>query len=230
MARVAETIDVYLEVGQKRTFAAALDWPGWCRRGSDEESALQALVDYGPRYARVFQRTTLKFTPPDDASAFNMVERLKGNDATDFGAANVAPSRDAESFDDEALRRSQTLLRAVWRAFDRAVEAGTGQELSKGPRGGGRDLDRIVGHVLEADGGYLSRLARKVRQDEAAGQDEALAATRKAMLEALEAGARGEIPEHGPRGGALWTPRYFVRRVAWHTLDHAWEIEDRIGS
>ncbi len=27
---------------------------------------------------------------------------------------------------------------------------------------------------------------------------------------------------------ALWTARSFVRRVAWHTLDHTWEIEDRI--
>ncbi len=48
------------------------------------------------------------------------------------------------------------------------------------------------------------------------------------MLAGLGAGARGEIPERGSRGGTLWTPRYFVRRVAWHTLDHAWELEDRI--
>jgi hypothetical protein len=45
---------------------------------------------------------------------------------------------------------------------------------------------------------------------------------------ALAAGARGELPERGPRGGARWTPRSFVRRVAWHVLDHAWEIEDRL--
>jgi hypothetical protein len=25
-----------------------------------------------------------------------------------------------------------------------------------------------------------------------------------------------------------WPPRYVVRRAAWHVLDHAWEIEDRI--
>jgi hypothetical protein len=25
-----------------------------------------------------------------------------------------------------------------------------------------------------------------------------------------------------------WTPRYFVRRMAWHELDHAWEIEARV--
>jgi hypothetical protein len=24
-----------------------------------------------------------------------------------------------------------------------------------------------------------------------------------------------------------WSPRFFVRRSAWHALDHAWEIEDR---
>ena len=34
----------------------------------------------------------------------------------------------------------------------------------------------------------------------------------------------------GPRGGSIWTPRYYVRRSTWHTLDHTWEIEDRIVS
>jgi hypothetical protein len=50
---------------------------------------------------------------------------------------------------------------------------------------------------------------------------------RQAMLKALESAARGEIPERGPRGGVRWTPRYFVRRSAWHVVDHVWEIEDR---
>jgi hypothetical protein len=27
-----------------------------------------------------------------------------------------------------------------------------------------------------------------------------------------------------PKG---WPPRYAARRIAWHALDHAWEIEDR---
>ncbi len=229
MAGSAGTIDVYLEVGRKRTFAAALDWPGWCRRGHDEPSALQALVDAGPRYARALHGSPLTFHPPAEASVFAVVERLAGNAATDFGAANVAPSSDARPLDDAALRRSQALLRAIWRAFDAAVGAATGKELRKGPRGGGRDLDGIVRHVLGGDAGYLSRLARKAPQGTATDPAEALGRTRQAMLEALEAGARGEIPERGPRGGVFWTPRYFVRRVAWHTLDHAWEIEDRLA-
>jgi hypothetical protein len=230
MAAKSETFDVYLEGGKKRTFAGALDWPGWCRRGSDEESALQALVDYGPRYARVLHGTRLGFHAPADVSGLVVVERLHGNDATDFGAANIAPPQDAAPFGDDDLRRSQAILRAVWRAFDRAVEAAHGQELSKGPRGGGRERDGIVRHVLDADGGYLSRVAQKVPKDKGSVLQEALDLTRTIMLEALEAGARGEIPERGPRGGAMWTARYFVRRVAWHTLDHAWELEDRIIS
>jgi hypothetical protein len=24
-----------------------------------------------------------------------------------------------------------------------------------------------------------------------------------------------------------WTARYFLRRAAWHVLDHVWEIEDK---
>ena len=27
-----------------------------------------------------------------------------------------------------------------------------------------------------------------------------------------------------PKG---WPPRYAARRIAWHVLDHAWEMEDR---
>jgi hypothetical protein len=228
MARSSGAIDVYLEVGQKRTLAGALDWPGWCRPGRDEPSALQALVDTGPRYARALHAAGLTFDPPADPSTLKVVERLAGNATTDFGAPDVAPSVDAQPLDDEELNRSRRLLGAIWAAFDAAVEAAAGKELRKGPRGGGRDLDGIVQHVLGADAGYLARLAHKVPKDDEADLAARLASTREAILKALEAARRGEIPERGPRGGAIWSPRYFVRRVAWHALDHAWEIEDRI--
>ena len=39
-------LDVYLELGTKRLFAIAADWPGWARHANDEQSALAALVDY----------------------------------------------------------------------------------------------------------------------------------------------------------------------------------------
>lgn len=221
-------IDVYLEIGEKRTFAGAVDWPGWCRSGRDEESALQALVDYGARYARVLRAKEFKFRVPANASSFVVMERLKGNTTTDFGAPNLAPEKDAKPVNDAELKRYQSMLKACWRAFDAAVRSAKGKELRKGPRGGGRELDGVVRHVLGADGGYLSRLAWKVSQDDAADLSEELKRTRRGILEALTAASHGEVAERGPRGGIRWTPRYFVRRVAWHVLDHAWEIEDRI--
>jgi hypothetical protein len=228
MASKMVQTEIYLEVGQKRIFAGALDWPGWCRVARDEEAALATLVEYAPRYARIFSRTAIDFVPPDDPAAFAVIERLAGTSTTDFGAPDVAPARDAEPFDEAARERCETILGAIWRAFDRAVQAAEGKELRKGPRGGGRERDGIVRHVLGADAAYLRRVGQKFSQDDGAPLDEELSRTREAIRAALAAGARGEIPHQGPRGGALWTPRYFVRRVAWHTVDHLWEIEDRI--
>src|SRR5215203_1850909 len=220
--------EVYLEVGKKKMYAGALDWPGWCRGARDEGTVLKTLVEYAPRYAKIFSRTTIDFVPPNDPTAFVVVERLAGNSTTDFGAPDVAPARDGEPFDEAARERSEAILAAIWRAFDRVVQAAEAKELRKGPRGGGRERDGIVRHVLGADAAYLRRLAQKFSQDEGAPLDDELRRTREAIRTALAAGARGEIPLRGPRGGTLWTPRYFVRRVAWHTVDHLWEIEDRI--
>jgi hypothetical protein len=227
MAQSANKIDVYLEIGKKRAFAGALDWPGWCRSGRDADAALQALVDYAPRYAGVLRPARLGFQSPADASAFAVIERLEGNATTDFGAPAVAPSSDARPVDDAELRRFQALLEACWRAFDAAARAAAGKELRKGPRGGGRDLERITQHVVGGDEGYLSGLGWKVKKSEGADLAEELSRTRQAILDALAAAARGEVSAQGPRGGVRWTPRYFVRRVAWHVLDHVWEIEDR---
>ncbi|HEX6384763.1 MAG TPA: hypothetical protein VF177_08850 [Anaerolineae bacterium] len=221
-------IDVYLEIGKKKTFAGAIEWPGWSRSGRDEGSALQALLEYGPRYGRVLNETGLGFQAPADTAAFTVVERLEGNATTDFGAPDMAPSNDARPVGDEALRRFQALLQACWWAFDAAAEAAVGQELRKGPRGGGRELEGIVQHVLGAEAGYLRQLGWKFKQAERDDLDEEVRRTRLAILEGLAAAARGELPARGPRGGLRWTPRYFVRRVAWHVLDHAWEIEDRV--
>jgi hypothetical protein len=228
MAKSSDRIEVYFEVGQKRTFAGAIDWPGWCRGGRDADTALQALCDSGPRYARALRGSKLGFHAPKDVSAFKVVERLEGNATTDFGAPDAAPAADAEPVDAAALRRYEALLRACWDAFDAAIAAAGDKELRLGPRGGGRQLEGIIQHVLGADAGYLSALGWKLKQEKGADWRAELERTRQALLDGLGAAARGEIAERGPRGGARWSPRYFVRRVAWHVLDHAWEIEDRI--
>lgn len=233
MARPLNKIDVYFEIGKRRTFAGAIGWPGWCRSGRDETSALQALFDYGSRYARVLRSTRLGFEAPNDVSAFTVSERLEGNATTDFGAPGIPPSSDSEPINSAELQRLQKILKACWRAFDANVKIATGKALRTGPRGGGRELKGIIQHVLGSDAGYLAQLGWKLEQGDLDDLDELamqLNQTRQAILKALASAARGEIPARGPRGGVRWKPRYFVRRVAWHVLDHAWEIEDRVLS
>ena len=224
----SEQITIYLEIGQKKTFAGAIEWPGWCRAGRDEAAAIQALLVVGPRYGRILQPTNISFQAPTDSGAFAIVERLVGNATTDFGAPDAAPASDIAPFDENDLRRYEALLPAYWQAFDTAVQSAMGKELRKGPRGGGRELEKIMEHVLGADASYLRQLAWKHKVNSDASPNDELKRIRPAILEALAAAARGELPQQGPRGGKLWPPRYFIRRSVWHLLDHAWEIEDRI--
>jgi hypothetical protein len=219
-----EELNVYLEVGSKRVFAGALNWHGWCRSGRDEDSALEALLAYAPRYASAMSLGGLDFTAPGALADFTVVERMAGNSTTDFGAPAAAPAADSEPIDDDDFSFFRDLLDACWQSLDQAARSARGKPLTLGPRGGGRDLDRIIRHVHEGQLGYLSSLGWKV--DKSTQGDPA--AVRRAVTDGLAAATRGEIAERGPRGGQRWTPRYFVRRSAWHILDHAWEIEDRI--
>src|SRR5204862_2837109 len=138
---VPKPFPVYLEVGKRRVFAGALDWPGWCRSGRDEETALESLLAYAPRYAAAVKKAARGFTLPEKASALDVVERLRGDATTDFGAPAVAPSSDRRPLDDAELERLTALLRACWAAFDASAKAAASAVLRKGPRGGGRDLD-----------------------------------------------------------------------------------------
>ena len=218
---------MYLEVGARRVFAGALDWPGWCRSGRDEESAVGALVEYAPRYARGVKRAAGGFTAPKDPSALRVMERLKGNATTDFGAPGIAPASDGRPLGEAELRRLVALLKACWRAFDQAAEAASAKTLRKGPRGGGRELDAIVSHVLEADVAYLRGLGARHLRPEAKGGPGEMSTLRREFVDALGARARGDPLPEGRRSKTVWSPRYGVRRSAWHSLDHAWEIEDR---
>lgn len=226
---MATRVGVYLEQGAKRTFAGALDWPGWCRQGPTESDALAALLAYGPKYATILAGTRLNFTAPKELSQLVVVERLPGTAATDFGVPGVAPTVDQDRSCSAAdLQRFEMILRAAWRAFDQVVKSTRGKTLATGPRGGGRPLDAIVAHVIEADAGYLTGVGWK--PPKIAGQHGSLAATREAIIAAITASATGAIPPKGPRGGTRWTARYFVRRVAWHVMAHIWEIERRAAA
>jgi hypothetical protein len=223
-----KNMNVYLEMGKKRVIACSVDWPGWYRMARDQASALQNLFDSAPRFARIVASADMNFSPPTTLADINVLERLEGNSTTEFGSPGVVPSVDLSPIPAKELDRFQILLMACWRAFDQAVVDAQGKELRKGPRGGGRDQQGILKHVLDSEASYVSRLGLKYPKYDDPTSLENLELSRRNILEALAAKSHLESPGVGPRGGALWMPRYFVRTVASHLIDHTWELEDRI--
>jgi hypothetical protein len=223
---MARTQKVYLESGDKRVFAAALEWPGWARSGRSPDEALAALVVAGPRYAAAVHKAGLPFVAPNDPSELEVVHRLKGGSGTDFGVPGLWPEEDDRPIGKAERERLAAILEGSWAVFDAATKAAKGIELRKGPRGGGRDLDKIASHVQEAEEAYVVQFGAK-RSVIERGLGDATARRRMAILDVLAKKASGKpLPE--PSGvGKPWNARYFVRRTAWHVLDHAWEIEDR---
>ena len=222
-------MDVYLELGTKRVFAGALDWPGLCRTARDQDGAMTALLAYGPRYAGVLAAAGVRprFSAPKRLLDLVVAERLEGNATTDFGAPSIAPTADALSVKPADQRTLWAVLEACWAALDRAASGAAGVELARGPRGGGRDLEVILEHVFGAEASYAGKIGVRLAAPTAGSQS--AAAHRGDVLAGLAQAATVGVPLSGPRGGAMWSPRYFVRRAAWHVLDHAWEIEDRSG-
>lgn len=219
---MASTRRVYLEVGARRVFAGAIEWPGWCRSARDEQGALQALLDYAPRYAKAVGSAGGSFKPPARASTFDVVERLPGNATTDFGAPGGRPAADDRTLSKAEADRLLAIQRACWRFLDKIATKHRDAKLRKGPRGGGRELEAIVLHVWQSDLDYQWEMGGTLR-DETGADD-----VRKSFVEAFAARVRGAEPTRKRRSGTFWTPRYAVRRSCWHVLDHAWEIEDRV--
>lgn len=220
--------EIYLEIGKKKVFAVSIHWPGWARSGKDESSALQAMINSSKRYAVVIRETGLDFDAPQHHADFVIIGRLTGSLTTDFGAPDAVFPDDWEPLSPNEIERYQAIISACWNAFDRAVEAAAGKELRKGPRGGGRDLNRMISHVIEAEEGYLRALGVNPFTDKDLSDQEKNIHLRKAALEGIELSASGKIERIGPRGGKRWPVSFFARRAAWHALDHAWEIEDRL--
>lgn len=191
------------------------------RSGKTPEAAVSALVDYGERYARIARAAGVAFAPPASVDEIEVVERVEGGSGTEFGVPGVAAREEAGDVSARDLDRMLALLRAAWGAFDGASAAARGRQLRTGPRGGGRSREKMTGHVADAEAAYVGQLGSRPPRDAS------LEELRDAFVAALTARVRGE-PLPNPRNTKRpWSPRYAVRRSAWHSLDHAWELEDR---
>lgn len=177
------------------------------------------MAAYAPRYAPVAKKAKLPFDSPSVGS-LRVVERIAGDASTEFGVPAQVTTQDVKPLGAEEAKRLASIVAAAWSVFD-DVAARAPAELRKGPRGGGRDRDKMIDHVLGAEGAYVRKLGLRLAAP-ARGDRAAIAAFRKAIAGALSKPSKG-----GPLVEKGWPQRYAARRIAWHALDHAWEMQDR---
>ena len=210
-------IPVAVEETAKRSFASAIDWPGWSRSGKTVAAALEAVAAYAGRYRPVARAAGETF--PTGEIEIEVYETHAGDGGTEYGVP-MRPSepdhRPTTVADGDRLAR---IVEASWARLDEIVAAAP-EALRKGPRGGGRDTSKIVEHTLGADHGYARSMGIKVPAP-SPGDRKSIEALRAAILEVLQR------PSDGSPLKGRWTVRYAAHRIAWHSLDHAWEIEDR---
>jgi hypothetical protein len=195
--------DFYTEVGKKVVFAVSLDWPGWCRQGKTVEDALVEVENYRWRYQKIVPAM-------GPLGKISVVGTIKGDGTTDFGAPSVLGPWDKTPANSVDRLRHLEILSASWHYFDDVVK-GAPATMKKGPRGGGRDRDAIVAHVQEAERTYGRKIGVRVPPRTPWPQQ------RKAIMNQFHSGV----------ANAGWPQEYALRRMVWHIIDHAWEIEDK---
>lgn len=218
---MADELRVMLEIGPKgkKVVAVAPDWPGFERGAKTGEAASERLLAYLPRYAKV---ATLAGIEAQFAAitAVDVVEQYPGVGSTDFWGISFAFSGiDRQDLSSEELERELTLMQACWAFFD-DVRSRVSAELQKGPRGGGRDRDQVVRHTFGTEQDWAKKIGVLTPQG-AMLTDEGLQAHRDAYCRAIRAfHSQGKLAR-------TWPLRYLIRHTAYHTLDHAWEMEDK---
>jgi hypothetical protein len=219
---MANELRVTLEVGpkEKKFAAVAPDWPGLERGGKTGDAAIETLQSYQPRYATVAGLAGL------DAeyalvTGIDLVERYRGIGSTDFWGISFAfSSIDEQQPSSEELERELALMQACWKFFD-DVRAKVSAEMRKGPRGGGRDRDHIVRHVLGVEQDWAKKLGIRTADGAVVTDGDELEAYRDAYCAAIRTfRTEGKMARN-------WPLRFLIRHTAYHTLDHAWEMEDK---
>ena len=206
----------------KRSVAFGIDWPGWSRGAKSAELAVRTLESYRERYRPVARLAgmTRAFAA---AGPLEIVEDKVGTGSTDFWGISFSPCAAEHGPMSEAdLERGITLLRACWAFFD-GVAARVSPEMRKGPRGGGRDRDRIIRHTIRTESEDFAKQVGLRIPEGAALTPDGLQLHRETYVAAMRAYNAGEVK----RRMRSWTLSFLIRHSAFHTLDHAWEMEDK---
>ena len=205
----------------KKAVAFAVDWPGWSRGAKTPELALATLDAYRERYRPIAHAAGLA-KEFDAAGRLKVIEDRIGTGSTDFWAISFSPSSpERKPLSGAELDRKLDLLQACWAFFD-DVARRVSPEMRKGPRGDGRDRDRIIAHTIRTESEYFAKQVGLRIPEGSALTRRGLTAYRKKYVAAIRAYEGGTV-----RRMRSWTLPFLIRHSAFHVLDHAWEMEDK---
>ena len=204
----------------KKSVAFAVDWPGWSRGAKTGEVAIELLEAYRTRYRPVAVAAGFgdEF---DHAGPLDVVVDSIGVGSVDFWGISFSPSSlEPEPMGAAELERKIALLRACWGYFD-AVAARVSPDMRKGPRGGGRDRDQIIRHTIRVESeDFAKQVGLRIPEGGALAPD-ALLEYRESYIAAMHVYNTGE----GKRM-RTWNLPFLIRHSGYHSMDHAWEMED----
>jgi hypothetical protein len=206
----------------KKSVAIALDWPGWSRGAKTEDVAIQTLETYRERYRPIAALAGMQGAF-DTAGPLQVVEEKVGTKSVDFWGISFSPSStETDPMDDATLERGITLLRACW-AFLDSVAARVSPELRRGPRGGGRMRDEIIRHQFRVESLDFAKHVGIDMPDGPILAGKELQRYRDTYVAGMHAYNAGPAERRMKK----WTLPFLIRHTAFHTLDHAWEMEDK---
>lgn len=218
---MSHPLQVLLEVGPKgkKFVAVAPDWTGLERGAKTEEAAATVLLPYIPRYAPVARLAGLG-EEYSDITDIDVAGTYPGVGSTDFWGISFGFSDfDHAEMSDAEFERELSLMQAGWAFFDE-VRSRVSAELAKGPRGSDKTRDQVVRHTIYAE----FDMAKKVgvpAPEPFPPSEEQLQAYREDYV------SRIRLFHAEGKSARKWPLRYLIRHTAYHTINHAWEMEDK---
>ncbi len=232
------TYALYLESGpqKKTTMVHVTDLLGCVATGPTTEAALARTPDAIRAYLGYLARHGEK-VDPRAPFAVRVAEHATTGDFLGHGSSTVMYQSDRAP-----LRPADQKRYLSWLAWSRAdllalVKRSDVKALRAKPAGG-RSLDGILRHVLEADKGYVYSFFGPVSEVgdpvNAALRDAldlrvALHESRRAAAARIAALTPAERRASRRRGGSTRTARRTLRRMLEHEWEHRREIAERLG-
>jgi uncharacterized damage-inducible protein DinB len=206
-----------------KSIAWVIDHPGCFAYGEDDKEAIlrvpQALVAYQEWIGKHTDESWLSDLGDFDVRLTEALEK----------PANGSPSRDWFQFDAQPLTQvevEQGIKLLGWSRADLLdiVLSFSDKELDQTFEGERWSMRGIVGHIADAETWYLEQLGLTV------GIKEHLAEDVFARLEQVRQRTSEVLPllagnaEIHKKGQSTWSGRKFLRRAAWHEMDHIGHI------